>query len=1766
MAREKLDSKTIAHQLLVELLVHQFAFPVKWVDTQESLLSGKDAVDRFIEFGPSSVLLGMGQKTIKRKVQSAERPAEANVQFLAMEEPTAQEPAPEAAPERPRLTRATTTSTKLLEPMTPSVTIADVPVSAEEVVRALVARKLKKPILSIPTTKSVKELCNGKSTLQNEIVGDFHSEFTNLPDRPEDIPLKELVPASASGGSLMLGRVSSALLAKLVSSKMPARFNADAIGKYLASKWGLGPLPSVAVMLFAIASEPEARLASLPAAEKYLDDTAAKYAEWVGITLQARSAQSTAGNSGSSGAVDPTVLAELTKTNTRMAKKQFQALAEYLQVDLMKPSSTQESEAMAAELQQKLDAWTAEFSEDFLTGVASTFSEKKNRRYNAWWNAARQDVSALFTGTLAEQLSNDNAALDAFLDRLSNRADDSLLATIRSLSRRNQTEIVPGLAAIAHRAEKAVCSCIDRPATAKALLPATRPRTTVSDDGNIKFTEVARPGVSGRAAYVDVLQSKTLNGNPAVARFISLKSAASSTDLTNGMLARIRTALDTGMSFAGKNILITGAGQGSIGAEVVQILLTGGARVIVTTSREPSSTAKYFQQMCEESGAKGSELILTRFNQASAKDCEKLIDHIYDAAGLNRDLDALLPFAAAPEGGTEIQDVGAKNELVHRLMLASVFRMLGRVIKNKRDRSIDCHPTQVLLPLSPNHGTFGGDGMYAESKLGLESLLNRVQSESWSDELTICGVKIGWTRGTGLMNANDIVAEAIEDHGVLTFSVQEMAFNIAMLMTPELVDLCENAPLMADFGGGLSALEDCAKILSSARTEINTAAEVARAIKTEDDLERAATRSVAAPSSKSSVAKKSMLSVGFPRLPYFETELSPLEHLRNMNDPAETVVVVGFSELGPWGSARLRWEIESKGKFSQVGYMEMAWMMDLIKHVDGPTKTGYYVGWVDSKTGEPVHDADIESKYGEVIRSHSGIRFVDPEGSAGYDPAKKEYLHEIAIEEDLPEFEASTATAEAFRLRHGANVSIIPIDGTENCRVQVKRGAAIKIPKSVPFTWGSVAGQLPKGWSPNKYGIPEDLIPQLDPVSLYTICCVAEAFYSAGIPDPLEIFKHIHLSEIGNFLGSSMGGALKTRQMYRDIYLDQDVQSDVLQETYLNTTGAWVNMLLLGSTGPIKTPMGACATGVESIDSAFESIMADKTRMCIVGGFDDFHEDESYGFSKMKATVNVAEELAKGRLPSEMSRPTAESRSGFVEAHGCGVQILCRGDMALEMGLPVYGIIAGSTMAADKVGRSVPAPGQGILTFARETGQAQLQTFLEQTGSAPPSSATQASDDESGCGSPATLVTPPGSSQGPNAIRRSSSGLRSQRPTVSPLRASLETWGLTIDDLDVASLHGTSTKANDINEPEVICKQMTHLGRTPGRPLWAICQKSVTGHPKAPAAAWMLNGCLQVMDTRIIPANRNADNVDPALQTATHLCFPTIPVHVQDVKAFILTSFGFGQKGGQVVGVAPKYFFATLDEEVYKDYSVRVRKRSKFADRAYAKALMSNAIVKVQDHSPYAQEDQSRIFMDPLSRITKVAETGSYHFDAKDIRNVADVKARLTRLVRGERLNARPDAASGLAQAAKSAQAWIEKQTNGRSSLDTSTVGIDLVDLGAFSAHENETFIERNFTDQEKDFARQSLDQKMAFASRWAAKEAVFKCLHTQTKGAGAAMKDIEIVKSDNAPKVKLHNDCIRAGRKAGLEEIQLSISHGEDCLIAVAIGIAGNGPAKYTL
>ena len=76
-----------------------------------------------------------------------------------------------------------------------------------------------------------------------------------------------------------------------------------------------------------------------------------------------------------------------------------------------------------------------------------------------------------------------------------------------------------------------------------------------------------------------------------------------------------------------------------------------------------------------------------------------------------------------------------------------------------------------------------------------------------------------------------------------------------------------------------------------------------------------------------------------------------------------------------------------------------------------------------------------------------------------------------------------------------------------------------------------------------------------------------------------------------------------------------------------------------------------------------------------------------------------------------------------------------------------------------------------------------------------------------------------------------------------------------------------------------------------------------------------------------------------------------------------------------------------------------------------------------------------------------------------------------------------------------------------------------------------------------------------SFTGTWSAKEAVFKALGVESKGAGASLIDIEITRDVNgAPKVILHGEAKKAAAKAGVKNVNISISHDDFQATAVAL------------
>jgi fatty acid synthase subunit alpha len=807
----------------------------------------------------------------------------------------------------------------------------------------------------------------------------------------------------------------------------------------------------------------------------------------------------------------------------------------------------------------------------------------------------------------------------------------------------------------------------------------------------------------------------------------------------------------------------------------------------------------------------------------------------------------------------------------------------------------------------------------------------------------------------------------------------------------------------------------------------------------------------------------------------------------------------------------------------------MAWMMGLIKNHNGPIKGKAYSGWVDAKTGEPVDDKDVKVKYEKYILEHSGIRLIEPELFGGYDPNKKQLLHEVVIEEDLDPFQASKDTAEEFKREHGDKVEIFEIPETGEYTVRMKKGAGLWIPKALRFD-RLVAGQIPTGWDAKRYGIPDDIISQVDPAALFVLVSTVEALLAAGITDPYEFYKYVHVSEVGNCVGSGMGGTRALQGMHRDRFLDKPLQNDILQESFINTMAAWVNMLLISSSGPIKTPVGACATAVESVDIGYETIMEGKARVCFVGGFDDFGEEGSYEFANMKATSNAVDEFAHGRTPQEMSRPTTTTRNGFMESQGCGIQVIMTAKLALDMGVPIYGILALTTTASDKIGRSVPAPGQGVLTTAREhpgkfpsplldikyrRRQIERRTaqiandkesdlhYLADEAAALEAEGRSKKDISEYIADKAMYIEKEAQRQTKEVLRALGNNFWKSDPSIAPLRGALATWGLTIDDLGVASFHGTSTKANDKNESSVICQQLEHLGRSKGNAVLGIFQKFLTGHPKGAAGAWMMNGCLQVLNTGLVPGNRNADNVDQVMEQFEHIVYPSRSIQTDGIKAFSVTSFGFGQKGAQAIGVHPKYLYATLDEKTFNEYRAKAETRQKKAYRFFHNGMINNTLFGAKDKQPYTDEQLSKVLLNPDARVTE-NKNGELSFPADFMK--------------------RSEKTSAVSQRGVSLESVLSQQANQLKSPNT-RVGIDVEDISAVNA-DNDTFLERNFTPAEVKYClakTSGRSPQQAFAGRWSAKEAVFKALGVASKGAGAAMKDIEIISGEHgAPIAKV--------------------------------------------
>jgi len=162
-----------------------------------------------------------------------------------------------------------------------------------------------------------------------------------------------------------------------------------------------------------------------------------------------------------------------------------------------------------------------------------------------------------------------------------------------------------------------------------------------------------------------------------------------------------------------------------------------------------------------------------------------------------------------------------------------------------------------------------------------------------------------------------------------------------------------------------------------------------------------------------------------------------------------------------------------------------------------------------------------------------------------------------------------------------------------------------------------------------------------------------------------------------------------------------------------------------------------------------------------------------------------------------------------MESQGAGIQVLMPASLAVRMGVPIYGIIAGVSTATDKEGRSVPAPGQGLLTTARQQPlradavpifdpayrAEQLAREFAQTASWRDQERARILAAPPGTSLARQLADVDAAAERRNRAARQfwSSDCLANDVRIAPLRAALAVFGLDVDDIGVASFHGTGT-------------------------------------------------------------------------------------------------------------------------------------------------------------------------------------------------------------------------------------------------------------------------------------------------------------------------------------------------------------------------------------
>jgi len=150
--------------------------------------------------------------------------------------------------------------------------------------------------------------------------------------------------------------------------------------------------------------------------------------------------------------------------------------------------------------------------------------------------------------------------------------------------------------------------------------------------------------------------------------------------------------------------------------------------------------------------------------------------------------------------------------------------------------------------------------------------------------------------------------------------------------------------------------------------------------------------------------------------------------------------------------------------------------------------------------------------------------------------------------------------------------------------------------------------------------------------------------------------------------------------------------------------------MLLGFTGPIFSPQGACATGNHAIGIGARMIRDGECDFVLAGGVETCLTPEIVqGFANMWATIKVGPSDRAFNDPSQASRPFSVDRRGIVLSEGGGVLVLAAEEAVRTYGLTPRAEVLGIGWTSDAHHFTLPNPKTIVRAIAQAIDDAGIK-------------------------------------------------------------------------------------------------------------------------------------------------------------------------------------------------------------------------------------------------------------------------------------------------------------------------------------------------------------------------------------------------------------------------------------------------------------------------